>query len=77
MNNVAAMNNAVANHQKETLALLQHQHQQSLHNQVTAQASFRKSNSEDSGTIGAPPMGNSSGFSFANAADAGMDERVI
>lgn len=64
MNNVAAMNNAVANHQKETLALLQHQHQQSLHNQVTAQASFRKSNSEDSGTIGAPPMSNSSGFSL-------------
>ena len=64
MNNVAAMNNAVANHKKETLALLQHQHQQSLHNQVTAQASFRKSNSEDSGTIGAPPMGNSSGFSL-------------
>ena len=64
MNNVAAMNNAVANHQKETLALLQHQHQQSLHNQVTAQASFRKSNSEDSGTIGAAPMSNSSGFSL-------------
>ena len=64
MNNVTAMNNAVANHQKETLALLQHQHQQSLHNQVTAQASFRKSNSEDSGTIGAAPMSNSSGFSL-------------
>jgi len=64
MNNVAAMNNAVANHKKETLALLQHQHQQSLHNQVTAQASFRKSNSEDSGTIGAAPMSNSSGFSL-------------
>lgn len=64
MNNVAAMNNAVASHQKETLALLQQQQQQNFHNQA------RRGSSEDSGSFGATAaanaaaMSNSSGFSL-------------
>ena len=64
MNNVAAMNNAVASHQKETLALLQQQQQQNFHNQA------RRGSSEDSGSFGATAaanaaaMSNTSGFSL-------------